>query len=59
LRNVGAAFSEQIAIIELAEAWAQRHLIVCRTAQPRTAMAAALFDAFTAQWGALEASLVG
>lgn len=42
--------SQKIAIVEVAEAWAQRNLLVCRTQQPGTAMAAALFNAFTTQW---------
>lgn len=42
--------SQQIVIVELAEAWAQRQLLVCRAAEPKTAMAAALFNAFTTQW---------
>lgn len=47
---------QRIAIVELAEPWAQRHLLVCRAPEPRSAMAAPLFCAFAAQWGALEAS---
>ena len=50
---------QQIAIVEVAETWAQRYLMVCRTPEPRTAIAAALFSEFTAQWGALEASFAG
>ena len=57
LRQLGP--SQQIAIVELAETWAQRHLLVCRAPEPGTAMAAALFSAFTTQWVALEASLAG
>jgi DNA-binding transcriptional LysR family regulator len=51
--------SQQIAIVEVAETWAQRQLLVCRTPEPRTAMATPLFSAFTAKWGALEASFAG
>lgn len=45
----------QIAVVELAEAWAQRDLLVCRLREPGTAVAAALLGAFTTQWRALEA----
>lgn len=46
----------RIAIVELAETWAQRHLLVCRSQEPGTPMAEALFSAFTTQWKALEVS---
>jgi DNA-binding transcriptional LysR family regulator len=55
LHRLGAAL--QIAVIPLSESWAQRQLLVCRSPQPRTASAAAVFDAFKAQWAALEASI--
>jgi DNA-binding transcriptional LysR family regulator len=51
--------SQRVAIVELAETWAQRHLLVCRAPEPGTAMAAALFSAFTTRWDALEASFAG
>lgn len=49
---------DRVAIVELAETWAQRQLLVCRLPEPGTAVAAELFDAFTTQWSALEASFV-
>jgi DNA-binding transcriptional LysR family regulator len=42
---------QRIAIVELAETWAQRQLLVCRAAETRSPMAGALFSAFAAQWG--------
>jgi DNA-binding transcriptional LysR family regulator len=54
LRRVG--LGGQVAVVAVAEPWAQRELLVCRSAQPRTALAAALFSAFKALWDALEAS---
>jgi DNA-binding transcriptional LysR family regulator len=46
-----------VAALKLDETWAQRKLLVCRSAKTRTPVALALFDAFKAQWGALEACL--
>jgi DNA-binding transcriptional LysR family regulator len=50
----GPGGSGGIAILDLAETWAQRKLLVCRSPQPRTPVTAVLFDAFNAQWSALE-----
>lgn len=47
LRQPGVGPSN--AIVELTNAWARRHLLVCRVPEPRTAVAMALFDAFAAQ----------
>jgi DNA-binding transcriptional LysR family regulator len=47
---------EKVAVIAVAEPWAQRRLLVCRGAQPRMALAVDLFHAFKALWDALEAN---
>jgi DNA-binding transcriptional LysR family regulator len=46
---------QDIAVVPLAESWAQRHLLVCRSAQPGTALAADVFNSFTQHWHAVEA----
>lgn len=47
--------AQGIAIVDVAEAWARRRLMVCRRPDPGSPMTSALFDGFKAQWSALEA----
>lgn len=44
----------ELAVLELAETWAQRNLLVCRSRDTKSPMAAILFDAFKAQWSTLD-----
>ncbi|MDB5880833.1 MAG: LysR family transcriptional regulator [Ramlibacter sp.] len=47
-------YGEGLAVLPLAESWAQRQLLVCRSARARNAMAADVFNAFTQHWQAVE-----
>jgi DNA-binding transcriptional LysR family regulator len=49
----------EIAIVRVAEAWAQRRLLVCRRQDARSPVAAALLGEFKAQWETLDARFAG